>query len=168
MGPPRFNGPFHPTFKGPAFNGPRQPGRAGDNNIRGDRPPLMTAGRDQFYGPPNNAGFNRRQASGRPDGRHGSAMFNTRGTTYFARDCRRETHKQNNMNDSLVYSDMCNDAIANDKSYFEAQTDVYCDSETGDDCDCVNYIRFSGVCDDSDVIIPVLTPRSMLALQALY
>ena len=39
--------------------------------------------------------------------------------------------------------------------YFEAQTDVYCGSETGDDCDCVNDVRFSGVCDDRDVIIPV-------------
>jgi len=28
----------------------------------------------------------------------------------------------------------------------EAQTDVYCDSETGDDCDCTSDARFSGVC----------------------
>ena len=156
VGPPRFNGPSNPPFKGPAFNGPRQPGRAGDNNIRGERPPPMTAGRGQFYGHPNNAGFNRRLASGRPDGgRHNSAMFNTRGTAYFARDCRRETHNENNMNDSLMYSDVCNEALAKDKSYFEEQTDVYCDIGTGDNGDCVNDVRFSGVCDDNDVIIPV-------------
>jgi len=49
------------------------------------------------------------------------------------------------MNDSLMYSDVCNESLANDKSYFEAQTDVYCDIETGDNGDCVNDVRFSGV-----------------------
>jgi len=46
----------------------------------------------------------------------------------------------------------------------EAHTDVYCDSETGDDCDCTSDARFSGVCDDKDVTIPVFVNNKRTSL----
>jgi len=75
----------------------------------------MTAGRGQYNGAPSNAEYNRRQASGGYDGRHGSTMFSTRGE-YFARDYRRDSANENDMDSSLLCSDVCNNNIVNDKS----------------------------------------------------
>jgi len=148
--PLRYNGSpqfGNQTFKGPAINGPRQPGRH-DNSFRGARQPLTTPGRG--YRPQNGT-----QYSGRPDSRgtrNGNTMFQTRGA-YFATERLSNLHDEHIVNEQLLCSDACNVDYLNDDLYADVYAAKHCDNEYADEC--MTNSAFCGVRNDTDVIIPV-------------
>ena len=147
LGPMRNGAPQNgtQTFRPAAFNGPRYVGRP-DTNAKGNKPPLINAGRGQ--GSQSQGSFsgnaNRRQPFSRPDGRNGSNMYQTRGA-YLARSNDCDAVHVDDMNGNL-FCERDDDCV--NSELHSVRPTVHANH-------CGNVDIDSGVRDETDVLIPI-------------